>query len=84
MPTLGTDFDLIIDDGSHQVEHQILTANTFMPLLGPRGIYVIEDIHLKDREMIKNGIKNPSEFREVIDTEGLIGDLMLIFKKESV
>jgi hypothetical protein len=34
--------------------------------------------------MIKNGIKNPSEFREVIDTEGLIGDLMLIFKKESV
>jgi hypothetical protein len=55
-----------------------------MPLLGPRGIYVIEDIHLKDREMIKNGIKNPSEFREVIDTEGLIGDLMLIFKKESV
>jgi demethylmacrocin O-methyltransferase len=84
IPTLGSDFDLIIDDGSHMVDHQILTANTFMPLLGSNGIYVIEDIHLKDREMIKDGIKYPSEFREVIDTEGLIGDLMLIFKKESV
>jgi hypothetical protein len=38
-------FDLIIDDGSHVVEHQALTANTFIPkLLAPSGVYVIEDI----------------------------------------
>jgi hypothetical protein len=80
IPTLGSDFDLIIDDGSHMAEHQILTANIFMPLLGPKGIYVIEDIHLKDRAMVGNGIAYPSEFKEVIDTQGLIGDLMLIFR----
>jgi len=38
-------FDFILDDGSHQLEHQALTANTFIPkLLSPTGVYVIEDI----------------------------------------
>jgi hypothetical protein len=38
-------FDLIIDDGSHQLEHQALTANTLIPrLLSPTGVYVIEDV----------------------------------------
>ena len=38
-------FDLIIDDGSHVFEHQVLTANVLMPFLKPNGYYVIEDIH---------------------------------------
>lgn len=38
-------YDLIIDDGSHELAHQILTANTLMQFLAPDGIYVIEDIH---------------------------------------
>lgn len=43
--TLGKRFDLIIDDGSHQLEHQALTANTLIPaLLSPNGVYVIEDV----------------------------------------
>ena len=38
-------FDLIIDDGSHQLEHQALTANTLIPrLLAYSGVYVIEDV----------------------------------------
>lgn len=38
-------FDLIIDDGSHQLPHQALTANTLIPkLLSPTGVYVIEDV----------------------------------------
>lgn len=43
-------FDLIIDDGSHIVEHQALTANTFIPkLLAPNGVYIIEDIFERSR-----------------------------------
>jgi hypothetical protein len=43
--TLGGKFDLIIDDGSHILEHQALTANTLIPkLLSPTGVYVVEDV----------------------------------------
>jgi hypothetical protein len=42
---LGGKFDVIIDDGSHVLEHQALTANTLIPkLLSPTGVYVIEDV----------------------------------------
>ena len=47
---LGGNFDLILDDGSHIVEHQALTANTFIPkLLAPNGVYIIEDIFERSR-----------------------------------
>jgi hypothetical protein len=36
-------FDIIIDDGSHRVEHQLTTFNTLFPHLTENGLYVIED-----------------------------------------
>ena len=36
-------FDIIIDDGSHNKRDQILTLNYFLPKLKKKGIYVIED-----------------------------------------
>lgn len=43
--------DLIIDDGSHRLEHQLLSLCYLWPKLKPGGFYVIEDIthasHLK-------------------------------------
>ena len=41
---IGGQFDLIIEDGSHQSPHQIVTANTLVPLLAPGGIYIMEDV----------------------------------------
>jgi hypothetical protein len=41
---LGGNFDLIVDDGSHAPDHQVLSAEVLIPLLlNPDGIYVIED-----------------------------------------
>lgn len=40
----GTGFDLIVDDGSHEPEHQVLSARVLVPLLAPDGIYIIEDV----------------------------------------
>lgn len=37
-------FDLIVDDGSHFMDHQVFSANVLMPLLAKDGFYVIEDI----------------------------------------
>lgn len=40
---LDNEFDMIIDDGSHNKRDQILTLNYFLPKLKKGGNYVIED-----------------------------------------
>lgn len=37
-------FDFIIDDGSHDIEHQQLTFGKFFKLIKPNGFYIIEDL----------------------------------------
>ena len=37
-------FDIIIEDGSHQWEHQITSLRTLFPFLRPGGFYVVEDL----------------------------------------
>jgi hypothetical protein len=39
----GGGFDVIIDDGSHFVEHQIASFNLLFPAMSDHGIYVVED-----------------------------------------
>lgn len=38
-------FDIILDDGSHQMMHQMLTYSVFRKLLKPDGMYIMEDLH---------------------------------------
>jgi hypothetical protein len=38
-------FDLIVDDGSHRVRDQQVTAETLLPYLAPGGLYIIEDVN---------------------------------------
>jgi hypothetical protein len=42
--TVGTAFDVIVDDGSHVPGHQILSLTILWSLLVPGGLYIIEDI----------------------------------------
>lgn len=37
--------DILIDDGGHQAEQQIVTLEEMLPYLSPGGIYLCEDIH---------------------------------------
>ena len=37
-------YDIIIDDGSHIMDHQQTTWASCMPMLKPGGLYVIEDL----------------------------------------
>ena len=41
---IGSDIDIVIDDGSHKPKHQIFTCRTLMPLLKKDVIYIIEDV----------------------------------------
>lgn len=43
--TKNTNIDIIIDDGSHVIEHQILTFEILFNCLKSGGQYVLEDLH---------------------------------------
>ena len=43
--TMDLYFDVIIDDGSHKMYDQQLTLSHLHKLLGPKGIFIIEDLH---------------------------------------
>ena len=43
MVKINAKLDVIIDDGSHAVFDQILSAQTLLPFLNEGGVYVIED-----------------------------------------
>ncbi|MCU0270498.1 MAG: class I SAM-dependent methyltransferase [Acidimicrobiales bacterium] len=40
----GRSYDLIIDDGSHRVDHQLITLAACFHALNPGGIYIVEDL----------------------------------------
>ena len=46
----GLTFDVVVDDGSHGVEHQVASFNIISPLVKPGGIYIIEDIYDIDKD----------------------------------
>jgi hypothetical protein len=46
LKTIKTQFDVIIDDGSHRSDHQITTfRQMFEHNLKPGGLYIVEDLH---------------------------------------
>lgn len=47
MNTIGVTFDLIIDDGSHRIDHQIISAYELSKHLNFGGLYIIEDVNNK-------------------------------------
>jgi SAM-dependent methyltransferase len=61
-------FNLIIDDGSHEPAHQILTLEkTFNSLLEDNGIYLCEDVrtsYYKGVRVNGGGLGNPDSFIE--------------------
>lgn len=43
--SLGSNFDIIIDDGGHTMKQQITSLKALFPHLKSGGLYVIEDLH---------------------------------------
>lgn len=59
-------FDIIIDDGPHTLESQILCIKQYLPKLNKGGVLIIEDVADKNYfEMLKNN--TPEEFKDRIE-----------------
>lgn len=52
---IGSDIDLVVDDGTHREKSQLKAVRALMPLLKDDVIYIIEDV--TDTESIKNQLK---------------------------
>lgn len=67
--------DVVIDDGSHQLAHQKLTASVLLPQLAKGGVYIIEDTYPdKGEALVKTfggklivGTKTPDDCMVVIE-----------------
>ena len=71
---LDSDFDIIIDDGSHNIKDQIFTLSAFLPKLKNKGTYIIEDVsqHLVFPILNTDGLKNVTKsFLETIKSDNV-------------
>lgn len=83
-------FDIIIDDGSHTMEHQIQFIELYLSHLNSGGVMVIEDINvgeyptIKDTliSMIKDNTEISYEWLDLRHVKNRDDDVMLIIRKK--
>jgi len=73
-------FDIIIDDGSHVMDHQILTFEELFPFLAEGGIYLCEDCHTSYWDSYGGGYKKKSTFIEY--AKNIVDDLNAYHSKD--
>jgi len=63
-------FDIIIDDGDHQLSNQIIFVKNYLPILEEDGILIIEDIQrIEDIQILIN--ETPEEYKKFIEVYDL-------------
>lgn len=83
----GFQFDIIIDDGSHQPVHQLFVLNEYYPLLKPEGTMIIEDVvSLPMAANIVNGMTTLSSNDRIAifdrsNVKGTPDDIVIVVKK---
>lgn len=57
-------FDIVIDDGGHTMEQQIVTIETLFPLLNDGGVFIVEDTHTSYWPAFGGELRDPASFVE--------------------
>jgi len=65
--------DVVLDDGSHQMEHLAKTFNFLYPKLPKNGVYMVEDLHTAYWEEFGGGVSKPETFINL--SKGFIDEL---------
>ena len=76
------EFDIIIDDASHEIQLQVLRVPIYLPKLRVGGIYIVEDVQSLDTE--GHLLKNLDPSAEVIDlrhVKNRYDDVLMIYRK---
>lgn len=79
-------FDIIIDDGSHDLEDQCVFIEKYLPLLKDDGILIIEDVQDIQHLNIFTNI-TPTDFKPYIETydlrenKGRYDDILFVINK---
>ena len=80
---LYNNIDIIIDDGSHIIEHMTLSYKILKNYLNSGGIYIIEDIKLKDLQYFIDLCKNDNNINIEYAHEGInYWDSFVAYKKK--
>jgi hypothetical protein len=56
------DPDIVLDDGSHRMEHIARSFHFLYPRLPKNGVYLVEDLHTAYWEEYGGGVANPASF----------------------
>ena len=56
--------DVLIDDGSHLMNHQIMTLEELFGAVKPEGVILVEDTHTSYWREHGGGLRNPATFME--------------------
>ncbi len=65
--------DVVIDDGSHVMDHVGATFAYLYPRISPSGVYIVEDLHTAYWPEYGGGLAEPGSFIET--AKGLIDEL---------
>ncbi len=55
-------FDIVLDDGSHQPVHQIASVEHLWPFVADGGVYIVEDLHANYWKEYGGGVRQPDTF----------------------
>jgi len=79
----GKTFDIIIDDGSHRIEHQLISLKALWKRLNKNGLYVIEDIQNPETDVPRLAeVRNPERVIDTRKTKSRYDDLLIIWRKQ--
>jgi hypothetical protein len=59
-------FDIVIDDGSHMMQHMIASFQMLYPKLTGEGVYLVEDTHVCYDAKYGGGLKRAGSFIEMV------------------
>jgi hypothetical protein len=64
---LGT-IDVLIDDGGHHMDQQLITFDELFPVVSAEGVYLAEDLHTSYWATYGGGLQRPGTFIEFAKT----------------
>lgn len=76
----GVNFDVVIDDGSHQTQDQIATFKLIKDRMNPGGLYIIEDVN--GLEQVKPDFARlyaPMEIYDLRKIKGRFDDVLIVY-----